>query len=108
MTSQPVKEREGQLTIEQVLYLAVALRQGLLLVCPLRALGLEFNFKGLLRILELLQLRLVLVRLVSQLLGQAVSLLFHLEALLLLGVQHGSSFTHLLPQGGIGSCRRQG
>ena len=94
--------------MEHVLNLAKAGRQGLLLLDPVRALSFELGLKGLLRILAFLQLRLVLVRLVSQLLDQTVALLLHLEALLLLGVQRGLSFAHLLPQGGIGSCRRQG
>ena len=66
MTRWQTKEREGQLTIEQVLDLAVAVRQGLLLLDPVRALSLELGLEGLLHLLELLELRLVLVR---QLLG---------------------------------------
>ena len=48
--------------------------------------SLELGLESLLRVFELLQLRLVLVRLVSQLLGQAVMLLFHPAALLLVPV----------------------
>ena len=107
-TNRQEEEGKKQLTIEHVLDLAIVGRQGLLLVNPVRAMSLELGLESLLRVFELLQLRLVLVHLVSRLLGQAVSLLLHLEALLLLGVQRGLSFAHLLPQGGIGSCRRQG
>ena len=54
--------------------------------------SLELGLESLLRVFELLQLRLVLSRLVSQLIGQAVTLRFHPAALLLLGAQRGLSF----------------
>ena len=102
-TNRQEEEGKKQLTIEHVLDLAIVGRQGLLLVNPVQAMSLELGLESLLRVFELLQLRLV-----SQLFGQAVALLLRLEALLLLGIQCGLSFAHLLPQGGIGSCRRQG
>ena len=68
-TNRQEEEGKEQLTIEHVLDLAVADRQGHLLVNPVRAMSLKLSLESLLRVLELLQLRLVLVRLVSQPLG---------------------------------------
>ena len=59
MKSRQAEEREEQLTIEHVLDLAVAVGQSLLALDPVRALSLELGLEGLLRVLELLQLRLV-------------------------------------------------
>ena len=79
------RTRKEQRTIEQILDLDVAGLQGFLRVNPVRALTLELGLESLLPVLELLQLRLMGVRLVSQLLGQAVTLLLRLEARRLLG-----------------------
>ena len=55
-------------------------------------LSLEFGHEGVFRLLELLELRLVLVRLVFQLLDQALTLLRRLVAVLLLGARCGLGF----------------
>ena len=100
------KKKGGWLTIEHVLDLVVAVGQSLLLIDLAQALGLKLSLERLLRVLEFLLLRLVLVSLVSQLLGQAVALLPHPAALLLLGMQRGLRFAQALLQVGIGSYGR--
>ena len=89
------KTRKEQRTFKQILDLDVAGLQGFLRVNPVRALTLELGLECLLPVLELLQLRLMGVCLVSQLLGQVVTLLLRLEARRLLGAQHGLSFARV-------------
>ena len=64
------RTRKEQRTVEQILDLDVAGLQGFLRVNPVRPLTLELGLESLLRVLELLQLRLMGVRLVSQLLAR--------------------------------------
>ena len=72
---------------------------------PARRFSLELGLQGGFVILRLLQSRLVALLLVSQLLGQAVTLLSRGTALSLLGTQRGLVLTQLLPQVGIGLCK---
>ena len=72
---------------------------------PVRGLDLIFGFEGSLAVLRRLQGRLVVLLLVGQLLGQAVTLLSQGGALGLLGAKGGQGSAQLAPQVSIGPCR---
>ena len=90
--------RREQLTVDQVLDLPIAGVQELLLLGPVRALSLELVLEEVLAILQLLDLRLVPLRLGRQLLGQALALLSRLAALQLLGTKLGFGLAQALLQ----------
>ena len=96
------EERGRQLTIDQVLDAAEAFIQCLPGLSPARRLGLKLCLQGGLAILRFLQGRLVALLLVSQLLGQAVTLLDQGSVLSILGTKGGLRFSELPPQVGVG------
>ena len=90
------------LTIDQVFDTAEAFIQRLPGLCPARRLSLKLRLQGGLVVLHFLQGRLVAFLLVSQLLGQAVTLLDQGSVLSILGTKVGLRFAEIPPQVGVG------
>ena len=105
MASGKQGRRRGRPTVNQVFDLAVAVDQRLPRFGPACRLCLIFGLEGGFAVLHRLQGRLVALLLVSQPLGQAVTLLCQGGKLGLLGTKGGLSPAQLFPQAGVGRCR---
>ena len=101
------KERRRQLTVDHVLDPAVAVIQRPLRIGPVQALSLKLGLEERFLVLQLLDLRLVLLRWVRRLLRKPVALLGRLAALLLLGVELGLELAHVCPQMSGGLCQNK-